>query len=78
MSRFLYRQAIVWIMFLLIELFSLSVQAAAAEKIIVSDSKKTVTALNGDGRVIAQYPAVMGGAHDPLPIGAWKVTVIEP
>ena len=36
MSRFLYRQAIVWIMFVLIELFSLSVQAATPEKINAS------------------------------------------
>src|SRR5262249_48023932 len=36
MSRFLYRQAIVWIMFVLIELFSLSVQAATREKINAS------------------------------------------
>src|SRR5215470_8650585 len=36
MSRFLYRQAIVWITFVLIELFSLSVQAATPEKINAS------------------------------------------
>src|SRR5215467_14659967 len=36
MTRLFHRQAIVWTMFVLIELFSLSVQAAAAEKINAS------------------------------------------
>jgi lipoprotein-anchoring transpeptidase ErfK/SrfK len=49
-----------------------------AARVIVSKSKRTVTAINPGGKVIAQYPATMGGVHDPLPIGSWKITVVQP
>jgi len=49
-----------------------------AAKVVVSKSKRTVTALAANGSVIAQFPATIGGPHDPLPIGSWKVTVVQP
>ena len=52
--------------------------AGRAAKVVVSKSKRTVTALAADGKVLSQYPATMGGPHDPLPIGSWKVTVVQP
>jgi lipoprotein-anchoring transpeptidase ErfK/SrfK len=52
--------------------------AGRAAKVVVSKSKRTVTALAANGHVLAQYPATMGGPHDPLPIGSWKVTVVRP
>jgi lipoprotein-anchoring transpeptidase ErfK/SrfK len=47
---------------------------AKAAQVVVSKSKQTVQALDGGGKVIAEYPATMGSKHDPLPIGEWKVT----
>jgi lipoprotein-anchoring transpeptidase ErfK/SrfK len=51
---------------------------APAAKVVVSKSKRTVAVITADGALFAQYPAVIGGPHDPLPIGSWKVTVVQP
>ena len=48
-----------------------------AAKIVVSKSDSTVTALDADGKMIAQYPATMGSEHDPLPLGNWKVNGVS-
>jgi lipoprotein-anchoring transpeptidase ErfK/SrfK len=53
-------------------------RAARAAKVVVSKSKRTVTALALNGEILAQYPATIGGPHDPLPIGSWKITVVRP
>jgi len=47
-----------------------------AARVVVSKSKNTVTALDADGHVLAQYPCTSGSEHDPLPIGDWKITGI--
>jgi lipoprotein-anchoring transpeptidase ErfK/SrfK len=39
----------------------------------VSRSRGAVEAVGADGVVIARYPATTGSAHDPLPLGDWKV-----
>ncbi|HUS06297.1 MAG TPA: L,D-transpeptidase [Bryobacteraceae bacterium] len=44
-----------------------------AGSVVVSKGDMTVTALDKDGKVIAQYPATMGSEHDPLPLGTWKI-----
>ena len=49
-----------------------------AAKVVVSKSKRTVTAISVTGIVLGQYPATIGGPHDPLPIGPWKITVVQP
>lgn len=51
--------------------------AARAVRVVVSKSKRTVTAYGADDRVLAVYPATMGGPHDPLPIGEWKIISVE-
>ena len=51
--------------------------ARRASRVVVSKSKRTVTALGAGGKVLAQYPATIGGDHDPLPIGAWKITIVD-
>jgi lipoprotein-anchoring transpeptidase ErfK/SrfK len=51
--------------------------AGRASRVVVSKSKRTVTALNSGGKVLAQYPATIGGDHDPLPIGTWKITIVD-
>lgn len=45
-----------------------------AEQVVVSKSKRTVEAFNGEKKVIAAYPATIGSVRDALPIGAWKIT----
>jgi len=51
--------------------------ASRASRVVVSKSKRTVTALGAGGKVLAQYPATIGGEHDPLPIGTWKITIVD-
>jgi lipoprotein-anchoring transpeptidase ErfK/SrfK len=51
--------------------------ARRASRVVVSKSKRTVTAFGLRNRVLAQYPATIGGPHDPLPIGSWKITGIS-
>ena len=44
-----------------------------AAKIVVSKSRRTVEALDADGKILASYPATIGSEHDPLPLGQWKI-----
>ena len=39
----------------------------------VSRSEGAVEALDGNGVVLARYPATTGSTHDPLPLGNWKI-----
>lgn len=48
-----------------------------ARKIIVDKSDGTLTLIDTEGKIMAQYPATTGSAHDPLPLGAWKVKGIS-
>jgi lipoprotein-anchoring transpeptidase ErfK/SrfK len=48
-----------------------------AAKLVVDKTTSTVTAFDGDGKMIAQYPATMGSEHDPLPLGSWKVNGVS-
>jgi lipoprotein-anchoring transpeptidase ErfK/SrfK len=52
-------------------------QARRATRVVVSKSKRTVTAYGVGDAILAQYPATMGGEHDPLPIGHWTITSVE-
>ncbi len=42
-------------------------------KVLVSEADHSVAALDAQDKVIARYPATMGSAHDPLPVGDWKL-----
>lgn len=56
-----------------------NIQRAAvrrATRVVVSKSKRTVAAYGLNDKLLAQYPATIGGVHDPLPIGSWKITSI--
>jgi lipoprotein-anchoring transpeptidase ErfK/SrfK len=44
-----------------------------AASVLVRKNDRTVSALDENGQVIAQFPATMGSEHDPLPIGKWKI-----
>jgi len=48
-----------------------------AVRVVVSKSKRTVTAEGAGHKVLAQYPATIGGVHDPLPLGDWKITGVQ-
>jgi len=39
----------------------------------VSRREGAVEAVDGNGVVLARYPATTGSAHDPLPLGNWKI-----
>jgi lipoprotein-anchoring transpeptidase ErfK/SrfK len=51
--------------------------APRAVRVVVSKSKLTVSAFGANDKLLAQYPATLGGPHDPLPIGDWKITVVQ-
>lgn len=44
-----------------------------AAKVVVDKSDAVLRAYDANGRLIAQFPATMGSAHDPLPIGEWTI-----
>jgi lipoprotein-anchoring transpeptidase ErfK/SrfK len=46
-------------------------------KVIVSKSKLTVSLVDSEGRVLAQFPATLGSERDPLPIGDWKINGVS-
>jgi lipoprotein-anchoring transpeptidase ErfK/SrfK len=46
-------------------------------KIVVGKSARTLTLFDTAGKAIAQFPASTGSAHDPLPVGNWKVKGIS-
>ncbi len=53
--------------------------APAAEgfaRVIVDKSDKVVMLVDGEDRVIVQFPSSTGSEHDPLPVGDWKVDSI--
>jgi lipoprotein-anchoring transpeptidase ErfK/SrfK len=45
-------------------------------RVVVSKSKRTVIAYGAADKELAQYPATIGGTHDPLPIGHWTITSV--
>lgn len=47
-----------------------------ATKVVVDKSDKVVHVYGEGGRMIAQFPATMGSAKDPLPLGQWKVNSV--
>ena len=51
--------------------------ARRASRVEVSKSKRTVSAHGAGKVVLARYPATIGGKHDPLPIGDWKIVGIS-
>ena len=48
-----------------------------AAKVVVDKSDKVLRVLNAQGKLVAQFQVTTGSSHDPLPIGNWKVTVID-
>ena len=44
-----------------------------ADRVVVDKSSSTVSLVDAEGKILAQFPASTGSKHDPLPIGRWKV-----
>jgi lipoprotein-anchoring transpeptidase ErfK/SrfK len=51
--------------------------AGKAASVVVDASGPWVAAMDAQEKVLAVYPATTGSAHDPLPIGRWKITGIS-
>lgn len=48
-----------------------------ADRLVVDKSDAVLRAFDTAGKLIAQFPATMGSAHDPLPLGRWKIQGIS-
>jgi lipoprotein-anchoring transpeptidase ErfK/SrfK len=46
-------------------------------KLVVSRSDSSARVVDANGQLIFFAPATTGSAHDPLPLGAWKVTGVD-
>ena len=44
------------------------------KSILIDKSDGVLKVLDGDDKLVAQFPVTMGSTHDPLPVGDWKVT----
>lgn len=58
------------------EILAPNVNVAPPDKtasVVVSRSRRSVVALDAEGRILSRYPATSGSEHDPLPIGRWKI-----
>lgn len=44
-----------------------------ADKVLVDKSDASVALVDASGKIYARFPATSGSAHDPLPIGDWKI-----
>lgn len=49
----------------------------AGDHIVVDKSEKVLKVFDADDKLVAQFSATMGSQHDPLPLGTWKINVID-
>jgi lipoprotein-anchoring transpeptidase ErfK/SrfK len=49
----------------------------AGDHVVVDKSEKVLKVFDAGNRLVAQFSATMGSQHDPLPIGTWKINVID-
>jgi lipoprotein-anchoring transpeptidase ErfK/SrfK len=49
----------------------------AATIVTVKKSTSDLTVVDGAGKILMYAPVTTGSEHDPLPIGEWKVTVVQ-
>jgi lipoprotein-anchoring transpeptidase ErfK/SrfK len=55
---------------------NVSANQPKATRVVVDKSDKVVRVFGQGDRLIAQFPATMGSARDPLPLGNWKVNSV--
>lgn len=48
-----------------------------ADHLVVDKSEKVLKVFDADDKLLAQFSASMGSQHDPLPIGSWKINVVD-
>ncbi|MDB5738309.1 MAG: hypothetical protein JWO65_1977, partial [Sphingomonas bacterium] len=48
-----------------------------ADHLVVDKSDKTLSVIDAGGKLLAQFPVTTGSAHDPLPIGTWKIEALS-
>jgi lipoprotein-anchoring transpeptidase ErfK/SrfK len=46
-------------------------------KVVVDKSDASLLLMDAADKVVARFPATMGSAHDPLPLGDWKVNGVS-
>ena len=49
----------------------------AGDHIVVDKSEKVLKVFDVEDRLVAQFSATMGSQHDPLPLGTWKINVVD-
>jgi lipoprotein-anchoring transpeptidase ErfK/SrfK len=49
----------------------------AGDHVVVDKSEKVLKVFDADNKLVAQFSATMGSQHDPLPIGTWKINVVD-
>ncbi|ATY31298.1 hypothetical protein CVN68_04320 [Sphingomonas psychrotolerans] len=47
------------------------------DHVVVDKSEKVLKVFDADDKLVAQFSASMGSQHDPLPIGTWKINVVD-
>ncbi|MES2001869.1 MAG: L,D-transpeptidase family protein [Pseudomonadota bacterium] len=58
-------------------LLNVSAGDIKGDHIMVSKREGLLKVLDSDERLVAQFPVTTGSAHDPLPLGDWKVPVFS-
>jgi lipoprotein-anchoring transpeptidase ErfK/SrfK len=53
-----------------------TVPAGRAARIVVTTAGN-LSVLDEAGKILAHYPCTSGSHHDPLPLGEWKITLIQ-
>ena len=48
-----------------------------ADHLVVSKADKTLSVYDAQEKLLAQFPVTTGSSHDPLPIGKWKIMVLD-
>ncbi|WBO23633.1 L,D-transpeptidase family protein [Sphingomonas abietis] len=48
-----------------------------ADHLVVSKADKTLSVYDAQDKLLAQFPVTTGSSHDPLPIGTWKIMVLD-
>ncbi|MEO8366577.1 MAG: L,D-transpeptidase [Pseudoxanthomonas sp.] len=48
----------------------------SAARLVVDKSDSTLSVLDAEGKVLAQFPATTGSEHDPLPLGEWRTQAV--
>ncbi len=48
-----------------------------ADHLVVDRSDRTLSVYDAQNKLLAQFPVTTGSSHDPLPIGTWKIQLLD-